>query len=120
VGRGDGNAGGRNPSGTVGAKGCVASASKKGLLHQALISAHAIGCGGKPSCPYGTAFGNLGTFTPKDSMPVMIKAARGPSLMEQSSLNPPTPSAGSTHQRFRADRPYLLRKTSRPYSVGNL
>jgi hypothetical protein len=38
-------------------------------------------------------------------MPDRHKAARGISLMEQASLNQPTPSAGSTHQRFRADRP---------------
>jgi hypothetical protein len=33
----------------------------------------------------------------------------GNSLMEQAGLNQPTPSAGNTHQRFRAGRPSFAR-----------
>jgi hypothetical protein len=39
--------------------------------------------------------------------------------MEQAGLNQPTPSAGSTHQRFRAGRPLLNAAYARSTFVGN-
>jgi len=74
----------------------LASASQKGLLHQALNSAQKAGCGGQPPRSSWTALGSLATFTPKESSPAKIKAAPSLRLMEQESLNQPTPSAGSS------------------------
>ena len=82
MGRDDGYANRRKPVGTVGAKGRMLW-TQKGLLHQALDSAHTAGCGGlclksaiRPVSQE-AAFGVLGTFPPKESSPDKIKAAPG-------------------------------------------
>jgi hypothetical protein len=51
--------------------------------------------------------GPLGTFTPGENVTATPKAARGISLMEPSSLNPVTPSAGSSTSASASAVPFL-------------
>ena len=97
----------------------LASALKKGLLHQALNSAKVAAYGGKPSRPFRAAPGPLGTFTPGENVTATPKAARGISLMEPSSLNPVTPSAGSSTSASASAVPLLQGAKPRPRFVGN-
>ena len=118
MGRDDGNAGGVTCQ--HGRRDRVlASACKKGLLHQALNSAKVAAYGGKPSRPFRAAPGPLGTFTPGENVTATPKAARGISLMEPSSLNPVTPSAGSSTSASASAVPLLRVAKPRPRFVGN-
>ena len=63
--------------------------------------------------------GFLGTFTPKESSPAKTKAAPGHRLMEQTSLNPPTPSAGSSTSASASAVPFSVRGEARVGFVGN-
>ena len=93
-------------------KGPVASSSeqrKKGCMWR-IFSA--------PS--FSGGLGDFGNLHPQGSVTANIKAAPGTSLMEQASLNPQTPSAGSSTSASASAVPFSRDDDMRTVFVGNI
>jgi hypothetical protein len=99
------------PVGTVGAIGCLLQ-PKKGPVASSSEQRKHDWVWRETVLSVRIAFGGLRTLLPMDNMPASKGGPGGNSLMEQAGLNQPTPSAGSTHQRFRAGRPPFERSTA--------
>ena len=97
--------------GTVGAIGCVLQPEKGPVASSSEQREHGW-MWRETVLSLRTAFWGLRTLPPDGQHASQQRRPGGNSLMEQAGLNQPTPSAGSTHQRFRAGRPPFERSTA--------
>jgi hypothetical protein len=108
------------PVGTAGAIGCLLQPIKGPVASSSEQRKNGWVWRRDPSRSLWTALGSLGTFTPEESSPAQIKAAPGIRLMEQTSLNQQTPSAGSSTSASASAVPSLYADPARAGFVGNI
>ena len=98
------------PVGTVGAIGCVLQPEKGPVASSSEQRKHGW-MWRETVLSFVDSLWGFTNLTPDGQHASQQRRPGGNSLMEQAGLNQPTPSAGSTHQRFRAGRPPFARST---------